>query len=131
MIKIILTLGLMILLAVSCGKKEDVKKEEIPLVVGERAEMEIVNMNDLVEEASTFSDSETQKLAQEYIAYYREVLETIESKDTTKVAELQLKAQELQLRAQHQIEKLPTEDAKKWSEWTHKIADYMILQQTK
>ena len=65
---------------------------------------------------------ETQKFAEEYAAYYKEVLEAAKAKDAAKSAELAQKAQDLAKSAQEKMTKMTPEDAKVWGEWAQKIA---------
>ena len=72
-------------------------------------------------EVPKFSNEETQKFAEEYAAYYKEVLEAAKAKDAAKSAELAQKAQDLAKSAQEKMTKMTPEDAKAWGEWAQKI----------
>ena len=102
--KLVFALGAVAMLSmVSCGKKEtpaekpateEAAKEgeatEQPAAEGEKpAEGEAAGA---LSEVPKFSNEETQKFAEEYAAYYKEVLEAAKAKDAAKSAELAQKS---------------------------------------
>ena len=132
--KLVFALGAVAMLSmVSCGKKEnpaekpateEAAKEgeatEQPAAEGEKpAEGDVAGA---LSEVPKFSNEETQKFAEEYAAYYKEVLEAAKAKDAAKSAELAQKAQDLAKSAQEKMTKMTPEDAKVWGEWAQKIA---------
>ena len=132
--KLVFALGAVAMLSmVSCGKKEtpaekpateEAAKEgeatEQPAAEGEKpAEGEAAGA---LSEVPKFSNEEVQKFAEEYAAYYKEVLDAYKAKDAAKSAELAKKAQDLAKSAQEKMTKMTPEDAKVWGEWAQKIA---------
>ena len=133
--KLVVALGAVAMLSmVSCGKKEtpaeqpateEVAKDsaaeatEQPAAEGEKV---AENVADAFADVPKFSNEETQKFAEEYAAYYKEVLEASKAKDAAKLAELGQKGQELAKSAQEKMTKMSAEDAKVWVEWAQKIA---------
>ena len=133
--KLVFALGAVAMLSmVSCGKKEtpaeqpateEVAKDsaaeatEQPAAEGEKA---AENVADAFADVPKFSNEETQKFAEEYAAYYKEVLEAAKAKDAAKSAELAQKAQDLAKSAQEKMTKMTPEDAKLWADWAQKIA---------
>ena len=133
--KLVFALGAVVMLSmVSCGKKEtpaeqpateEVAKDsaaeatEQPAAEGEKV---AENVADAFADVPKFSNEETQKFAEEYAAYYKEVLEASKAKDAAKVAELGQKGQYLAKSAQEKMTKMSAEDAKVWGEWAQKIA---------
>ena len=129
--KLVFALGAVVMLSmVSCGKKEtpaeqpateEVAKDsaaeatEQPAAEGEK-------VADAFADVPKFSNEETQKFAEEYAAYYKEVVEAGKAKDAAKLAELGQKGQELAKAAQEKMTKMSAEDAKVWAEWAQKIA---------
>ena len=131
--KLVFALGAVAMLSmVSCGKKEnpaekpateEAAKEgeatEQPAAEGEKpAEGEAAGA---LSEVPKFSNEETQKFAEEYAAYYKEVLEAAKAKDAAKSAELAQKAQDLAKSAQEKMTKMSAEDAKAWADWAQKL----------
>ena len=133
--KLVFALGAVAMLSmVSCGKKEtpaeqpateEVAKDsaaeatEQPAAEGEKV---AENVADAFADVPKFSNEETQKFAEEYAAYYKEVLEASKAKDAAKIAELGQKGQDLAKSAQEKMTKMSAEDAKVWGEWAQKIA---------
>ncbi len=132
--KLVFALGAVAMLSmVSCGKKEtpaekpateEAAKEgeatEQPAAEGEKpAEGEAAGA---LSEVPKFSNEEVQKFAEEYAAYYKEVLDAYKAKDAAKSAELAKKAQDLAKSAQEKLTKMTPEDAKLWADWAQKIA---------
>ena len=132
--KLVFALGAVAMLSmVSCGKKEtpaekpaaeaatDSTAQETaqPAAEGEKAVEAVAGA---LSEVPKFSNEETQKFAEEYAAYYKEVLEAAKAKDAAKSAELAQKAQDLAKSAQEKMTKMSAEDAKVWGEWAQKIA---------
>ena len=133
--KLVFALGAVAMLSmVSCGKKEtpaeqpateEVAKDsaaeatEQPAAEGEKV---AENVADAFADVPKFSNEETQKFAEEYAAYYKEVVEAGKAKDAAKLAELGQKGQELAKSAQEKVTKMSAEDAKVWAEWAQKIA---------
>jgi len=132
--KLVFALGAVAMLSmVSCGKKEtpaekpaaeaatDSTAQETaqPAAEGEKAVEAVAGA---LSEVPKFSNEETQKFAEEYAAYYKEVLEASKAKDAAKIAELGQKGQDLAKSAQEKMTKMSAEDAKVWGEWAQKIA---------
>ena len=131
--KLVFALGAVAMLSmVSCGKKEtpaekpateaaadSTAQEAAQPAVEEKAAEGVAGA---LSEVPKFSNEETQKFAEEYAAYYKEVLEAAKAKDAAKSAELAQKAQDLAKSAQEKMTKMSAEDAKVWGEWAQKIA---------
>ena len=132
--KLVFALGAVAMLSmVSCGKKETPAEQPATEAtadsVAQEAEQAAVegekvaeNVADAFADVPKFSNEETQKFAEEYAAYYKEVLEAAKAKDAAKSAELAQKAQDLAKSAQEKMTKMTPEDAKVWGEWAQKIA---------
>ena len=130
--KLVFALGAVVMLSmVSCGKKEtpaekpaaeaaadSTAQEAAQPAVEEKAAEGVAGA---LSEVPKFSNEETQKFAEEYAAYYKEVLEAAKAKDAAKSAELAQKAQDLAKSAQEKMTKMTPEDAKAWGEWAQKI----------
>jgi len=129
--KLVFALGAVAMLSmVSCGKKEtpaekpateaaDSTAQETAEPAAEEKAAE--GVAGALSEVPKFSNEETQKFAEEYAAYYKEVLEAAKAKDAAKSAELAQKAQDLAKSAQEKMTKMTPEDAKAWGEWAQKI----------
>ena len=131
--KLVFALGAVAMLSmVSCGKKEtpaekpaaeaaadSTAQEAAQPAVEEKAAEGVAGA---LSEVPKFSNEETQKFAEEYAAYYKEVLEAAKAKDAAKSAELAQKAQDLAKSAQEKMTKMTPEDAKLWADWAQKIA---------
>ena len=130
--KLVFALGAVAMLSmVSCGKKETPAEKpatEETAKEGEATEQPAAEekaaegVAGALSEVPKFSNEETQKFAEEYAAYYKEVLEASKAKDAAKVAELGQKGQDLAKSAQEKMTKMTPEDAKAWGEWAQKIA---------
>ena len=130
--KLVFALGAVAMLSmVSCGKKETPAEKpatEEAAKEGEATEQPAAEekaaegVAGALSEVPKFSNEETQKFAEEYAAYYKEVLEAAKAKDAAKSAELAQKAQDLAKSAQEKMTKMSAEDAKVWGEWAQKIA---------
>ena len=131
--KLVFALGAVAMLSmVSCGKKETPAEkpatEAAPDSTAQEAaqpaaeEKAAEGVAGALSEVPKFSNEETQKFAEEYAAYYKEVLEAAKAKDAAKSAELAQKAQDLAKSAQEKMTKMTPEDAKVWGEWAQKIA---------
>jgi len=130
--KLVFALGAVAMLSmVSCGKKETPAEKpatEEAAKEGEATEQPAAEekaaegVAGALSEVPKFSNEETQKFAEEYAAYYKEVLEASKAKDAAKVAELGQKGQDLAKSAQEKMTKMSAEDAKVWGEWAQKIA---------
>ena len=130
--KLVFALGAVAMLSmVSCGKKETPAEKpatEETAKEGEATEQPAAEekaaegVAGALSEVPKFSNEETQKFAEEYAAYYKEVLEASKAKDAAKVAELGQKGQDLAKSAQEKMTKMSAEDAKVWGEWAQKIA---------
>ena len=130
--KLVFALGAVAMLSmVSCGKKEtpaekpatetaDSTAQETAEPAAEEKAAE--GVAGALSEVPKFSNEETQKFAEEYAAYYKEVLEASKAKDAAKIAELGQKGQDLAKSAQEKMTKMSAEDAKVWGEWAQKIA---------
>ena len=132
--KLVFALGAVAMLSmVSCGKKEtpaekpateeaaaDSTAQEAAQPAAEEKAAE--GVAGALSEVPKFSNEETQKFAEEYAAYYKEVLEASKAKDAAKIAELGQKGQDLAKSAQEKMTKMTPEDAKVWGEWAQKIA---------
>ena len=130
--KLVFALGAVVMLSmVSCGKKEtpaekpaaeaaadSTAQEAAQPAVEEKAAEGVAGA---LSEVPKFSNEETQKFAEEYAAYYKEVLEAAKAKDAAKSAELAQKAQDLAKSAQEKMTKMSPEDAKAWGEWAQKL----------
>lgn len=126
--KTVFVLGLAALVAVSCKKKEETPKVGEPAVENvettvEKAEETAENVADAFADVPKFSNEETQKFAEEFATYYKELAGATKSADATKIAELQKKGVELAKTAQEKMMKMSAEDAKLWAEWSQKIAE--------
>ena len=131
--KLVFALGAVAMLSmVSCGKKEtpaekpateeaaaDSTAQETAQPAAEEKAAE--GVAGALSEVPKFSNEETQKFAEEYAAYYKEVLEASKAKDAAKIAELGQKGQDLAKSAQEKMTKMTPEDAKAWGEWAQKI----------
>ena len=130
--KLVFALGAVAMLSmVSCGKKETPAEQpatEETAKEGEATEQPAAEekaaegVAGALSEVPKFSNEEVQKFAEEYAAYYKEVLEASKAKDAAKVAELGQKGQDLAKSAQEKMTKMSAEDAKVWGEWAQKIA---------
>ena len=130
--KLVFALGEVAMLSmVSCGKKETPAEKpatEEAAKEGEATEQPAAEekaaegVAGALSEVPKFSNEETQKFAEEYAAYYKEVLEASKAKDAAKIAELGQKGQDLAKSAQEKMTKMSAEDAKVWGEWAQKIA---------
>ena len=130
--KLVFALGAVAMLSmVSCGKKETPAEQpatEETAKGGEATEQPAAEekaaegVAGALSEVPKFSNEETQKFAEEYAAYYKEVLEASKAKDAAKIAELGQKGQDLAKSAQEKMTKMSAEDAKVWGEWAQKIA---------
>ena len=130
--KLVFALGAVAMLSmVSCGKKETPAEKpatEETAKEGEATEQPAAEEKaaegvvGALSEVPKFSNEEVQKFAEEYAAYYKEVLEASKAKDAAKLAELGQKGQELAKAAQEKMTKMSAEDAKVWAEWAQKIA---------
>ena len=115
--KLVFALGAVAMLSmVSFGKKDTPAEQP---AAEEKAAEGVANA---FADVPKFSNEETQKFAEEYAAYYKEVLEASKAKDAAKVAELGQKGQDLAKSAQEKMTKMSAEDAKVWAEWAQKIA---------
>ena len=131
--KLVFALGAVAMLSmVSCGKKETPAEKPATEAAADSTAQETSEpaaeekaaegVAGALSEVPKFSNEETQKFAEEYAAYYKEVLEAAKAKDATKSAELAQKAQDLAKSAQEKMTKMSAEDAKVWGEWAQKIA---------
>lgn len=132
--KFVLALGaLAMITAVSCGGKKEEKPAENKDSATTATEQPATtapaeNAGDVFTNVPKFSNEETQKFAEEYAVFYKEMLEATKSNNVTKVSELQGKAVEISKKAQEQVAKLTPEDAKLWTEWAQKIAEATTAQ---
>ena len=131
--KLVFALGAVAMLSmVSCGKKEtpaekpateeaaaDSTAQEAAQPAAEEKAAE--GVAGALSEVPKFSNEETQKFAEEYAAYYKEVLEASKAKDAAKIAELGQKGQDLAKSAQEKMTKMSAEDAKVWGDWAQKL----------
>ena len=131
--KLVFALGAVTMLSmVSCGKKETPAEKPATEAAADSTAQETSEpaaeekaaegVAGALSEVPKFSNEETQKFAEEYAAYYKEVLEAAKAKDAAKSAELAQKAQDLAKSAQEKMTKMTPEDAKVWGEWAQKIA---------
>ena len=131
--KLVFALGAVVMLSmVSCGKKETPAEKPAAEAAADSTAQEAAQpaaeekaaegVAGALSEVPKFSNEETQKFAEEYAAYYKEVLEAAKAKDAAKSAELAQKAQDLAKSAQEKMTKMTPEDAKVWGEWAQKIA---------
>ena len=131
--KLVFALGAVAMLSmVSCGKKETPAEKPATEAAADSTAQETSEpaaeekaaegVAGALSEVPKFSNEETQKFAEEYAAYYKEVLEAAKAKDAAKSAELAQKAQDLAKSAQEKMTKMSAEDAKVWGEWAQKIA---------
>ena len=131
--KLVFALGAVAMLSmVSCGKKETPAEKPATEAAADSTAQETSEpaaeekaaegVAGALSEVPKFSNEETQKFAEEYAAYYKEVLEASKAKDAAKSAELAQKAQDLAKSAQEKMTKMTPEDAKVWGEWAQKIA---------
>ena len=131
--KLVFTLGVVAMLSmVSCGKKETPAEKPATEAAADSTAQEAAQpaaeekaaegVAGALSEVPKFSNEETQKFAEEYAAYYKEVLEAAKAKDAAKSAELAQKAQDLAKSAQEKMTKMTPEDAKVWGEWAQKNA---------
>ena len=130
--KLVFALGAVAMLSmVSCGKKETPAEKPAAEAAADSTAQEAAQpaaeekaaegVAGVLSEVPKFSNEETQKFAEEYDAYYKEVLEAAKAKDAAKSAELAQKAQDLAKSAQEKMTKMTPEDAKAWGEWAQKI----------
>ena len=131
--KLVFALGAVAMLSmVSCGKKETPAEKPATEAAADSTAQETAEpaaeekaaegVAGALSEVPKFSNEETQKFAEEYAAYYKEVLEAAKAKDAAKSAQLAQKAQDLAKAAQEKMTKMTPEDAKVWGEWAQKIA---------
>ena len=131
--KLVFALGAVAMLSmVSCGKKETPAEKPATEAAADSTAQEAAQpaaeekaaegVAGALSEVPKFSNEEVQKFAEEYAAYYKEVLEAAKAKDAAKSAELAQKAQDLAKSAQEKMTKMTPEDAKVWGEWAQKIA---------
>ena len=131
--KLVFALGAVAMLSmVSCGKKETPAEKPAAEAAADSTAQEAAQpaaeekaaegVAGALSEVPKFSNEETQKFAEEYAAYYKEVLEAAKAKDAAKSAELAQKAQDLAKSAQEKMTKMTPEDVKVWGEWAQKIA---------
>ena len=131
--KLVFALGAVAMLSmVSCGKKETPAEKPATEAAADSSAQETAEpaaeekaaegVAGALSEVPKFSNEETQKFAEEYAAYYKEVLEASKAKDAAKDAELGQKGQDLAKSAQEKMTKMSAEDAKVWGEWAQKIA---------
>ena len=131
--KLVFALGAVAMLSmVSCGKKETPAEKPAAEAAADSTAQEAAQpaaeekaaegVAGALSEVPKFSNEETQKFAEEYAAYYKEVLEAAKAKDAAKSAELAQKGQDLAKSAQEKMTKMSAEDAKVWGEWAQKIA---------
>ncbi len=131
--KLVFALGAVAMLSmVSCGKKETPAEKPAAEAAADSTAQEAAQpaaeekaaegVAGALSEVPKFSNEETQKFAEEYAAYYKEVLEASKAKDAAKIAELGQKGQDLAKSAQETLTKLSAEVAKVWGEWAQKIA---------
>ena len=131
--KLVFALGAVAMLSmVSCGKKETPAEKPAAEAAADSTAQEAAQpaaeekaaegVAGALSEVPKFSNEETQKFAEEYAAYYKEVLEASKAKDAAKIAELGQKGQDLAKSAQEKMTKMSAEDAKVWGEWAQKIA---------
>ena len=131
--KLVFALGAVAMLSmVSCGKKETPAEKPATEAAADSTAQETAEpaaeekaaegVAGALSEVPKFSNEETQKFAEEYAAYYKEVLEAAKAKDAAKSAELAQKAQDLAKSAQEKMTKMTPEDAKLWADWAQKIA---------
>ena len=131
--KLVFALGAVAMLSmVSCGKKETPAEKPAAEAAADSTAQEAAQpaaeekaaegVAGALSEVPKFSNEEVQKFAEEYAAYYKEVLEASKAKDAAKVAELGQKGQDLAKSAQEKMTKMSAEDAKVWGEWAQKIA---------
>ena len=71
----------------------------------------------------TFSNPEVQKFAEEYKAYFQEMVDASKAGDATKLQELTAKGVEFQKRAADFTQKMTTEESQKWVSWTNSLRD--------
>ena len=130
--KLVFALGAVAMLSmVSCGKKEnpaekpateEAAKEgeatEQPAAEEKAAEGDVAGA---FADVPKFSNEEVQKFAEEYAAYYKEVLDAYKAKDAAKSAELAQKAQDLAKSAQEKMTKMSPDDVKAWTDWAQKL----------
>ena len=130
--KLVFALGAVAMLSmVSCGKKETPAEKPATEAAADSTAQETAQpaaeekaaegVAGALSEVPKFSNEETQKFAEEYAAYYKEVLEAAKAKDAAKSAELAQKAQDLAKSAQEKMTTMTPEDAKAWGEWAQKI----------
>ena len=130
--KLVFALGAVAMLSmVSCGKKETPAEKPATEAAADSTAQETAEpaaeekaaegVAGALSEVPKFSNEETQKFAEEYAAYYKEVLEAAKAKDAAKSAELAQKAQDLAKSAQEKMTKMSPEDAKAWGEWAQKL----------
>jgi enamine deaminase RidA (YjgF/YER057c/UK114 family) len=120
------------LLAVTSCKKDEKKVEnatenatETATNTAEKAGDNVENVAksaDVASDVPKFSSPEIQKFAEDYAAYYKDVTAAAQSGDATKIQDLQTKAMEWTKKATEMTQKMTPEDAKKWTEWSQKIA---------
>lgn len=127
--KVFLTLTVIGLVTLTSCKSEEKKvedatenaTEEVTEEAAEAAEA-IDNTAAAVSAVPQFSNAEVQQFADDYAKYYAEVKTAMTSGDQTKIMELQKKSVEWAQKAQEFTQKMTPEDAKKWADWSQKIA---------
>ncbi|HEU4496654.1 MAG TPA: hypothetical protein VFR70_06350 [Flavobacterium sp.] len=114
---------------VSCKKDEAKKTEETPATEVTATEETTETAPEATETAASssvevpkFSTPEMQKLADDYAAYYAEVIAASKSGDAAKMTELQTKGQEWATKTTSAMSKMTPEDAQKWSAFATALA---------
>lgn len=73
-------------------------------------------------EVPKFSNADVQKFADEYGAFYSEMIAAAKAGDQAKMTELQGKAVEWAQKSQTFTQKMTAEDMKLWTDWAQKLA---------
>lgn len=126
--KVFLTLtviGLVTLTSCDDTKKAEettVENTEVAPETEPAVETEVETTATATVEVPKFSNGDVQKFADEYGAFYSEMIAAAKSGDQAKMQELQGKAVEWAQKSQEFTQKMTAEDMKLWSDWAQKLA---------
>ena len=127
--KLFLAITVIGLVTVSSCKKEETKVEDATenateegAAAAEETAETVASSTATASDIPQFSSPEIQKFAEEYAAYYNDMMAASKSGDAAKIQELSAKSTEWAKKASDFTQKMTAEDAQKWVEWAQKIA---------
>lgn len=118
-------IGLVTLTSCDDKKKAEettVENTEVAPETEPTVETEVETTATATVEVPKFSNADVQKFADEYGAFYSEMIAASKAGDQAKLTELQNKAVEWAQKSQEWATKMTPEDAKLWAEWAQKLA---------